>query len=235
MLDIVDNHADNRPDGADRTQADRLFHELCEAIVSGELPPGSKLNEALLAKRYGVSRGPLREALNRLRERHLITRSAHIGARVVELSARMLDEIFLVREALEGMAARLAAQNATEEDLAALRQAYNRHVAAAEEKDSGPVWRTTDEDFHLIIGRASRNPTLIHLLCEDFYQLVRLYRTQLVHVRGRGARTVAEHRRILEAIEERDGDLAELQMRRHIAAARSQLTAALEQQGTSIS
>jgi len=231
MLNIVDNKDDTRVSDPGRTQADRLFHKLCDAIVSGELPPGAKLNETILAKRYGVSRGPLREALNRLQERHLVVRSAHVGARVVELSPQVLDEIFLVREALEGMAARLAAQNATEDDLAALRQAYGRHLLAAQEKDSGPVWRTSDEDFHLLIGRASKNPTLIHLLCEDFYQLVRLYRTRLVHVRGRGARTIAEHRRILEAIEDRDGDLAEMQMRRHIAAARSQLTAALEQQG----
>ena len=71
---------------------------------------------------------------------------------------------------------------------------------------------------------------LIRLLCGDFYQLLRFYRSQLVHVRGRGARTVVEHRRILEAIEDRDGELAELLMRRHIAAARSQLSAALRQQ-----
>jgi len=75
---------------------------------------------------------------------------------------------------------------------------------------------------------------LTRLLTEDLYQLVGFYRSQLVHVRGRGDRTLAEHRRILEAIEDRDGDLAELQMRRHIAAARVQLSAALAQQIESV-
>jgi DNA-binding GntR family transcriptional regulator len=230
MLEIVDNvgeqagHADPA-----RTLAEQLFRRLSDAIVLGELPPGSKLSEPVLARQYGVSRGPLREALNRLQERHLVVRTAHIGARVAELSAQILTETFVVREALEGMAARQAAQNATEEDITALRRAYGRHVTASQEQGDGPVWRSVDEDFHLIVARASKNPILIKLLCEDFYQLVRFYRTQLVHVRGRGARTVAEHRRILEAIEDRDGELAELQMRRHIVAAREQLSAALQQ------
>jgi DNA-binding GntR family transcriptional regulator len=230
MLEIVDNYAEGAdPRQAERTLAEQLFRRLSDAIVSGELPPGAKLSEPVLARQYGVSRGPLREALHRLQERHLVTRASHVGARVAELSAETLTEIFMVREALEGMAARQAAENATPEDLAALRRAYGRHVTAAQEQGEGPVWRGVDEDFHVIIAKASRNPILIKLLCEDFYQLVRFYRTQLVHVRGRGARTVAEHRRILEAVEDRDGELAELQMRRHIAASRQQLSAALRQ------
>ena len=214
----------------DRTLWEQLFRQLSDAIVAGELSPGSKLSEPVLAKRFGVSRGPLREAINRLQERRLVTRTAHFGARVVELSPRILEETYIVREALEGMAARLAALHGGDNNLEALRRAYARHLAAVREGGEGPVWRSADEDFHLIIARASRNPTLISLLTEDFYQLVRFFRSQLVHVRGRGDRTIAEHRRILEAIEDRDGELAELHMRRHIAAARAQLIEALSQQ-----
>jgi DNA-binding GntR family transcriptional regulator len=214
----------------DRTLWEQLFRQLSDAIVAGELPPGSKLSEPVLAKRFGVSRGPLREAINRLQERRLVTRTAHFGARVVELSPQILQETYIVREALEGMAARLAALHCDDKDLEALRRAYARHLAAVREGGEGPVWRSADEDFHLIIARASRNPMLISLLTEDFYQLVRFFRSQLVHVRGRGDRTIAEHRRILEAIEDRDGELAELHMRRHIAAARVQLSDALSQQ-----
>lgn len=228
MLDIVDNHLPEPK--AEQTIAEQLFRKLSEAIVSGELPAGSKLSEPILARQYGVSRGPLREALNRLQERRLVTRAPHVGARVAVLSAQVLEETFVVREALEGMAARQAALNASTDDIAALRRAYARHVAAAKEGGEGPVWRSVDEDFHVLIARASGNPVLVRLLTEDFYQLLRFYRSRLAHVRGRGARTVAEHRRILEAIEDRDGDLAELHMRRHIAAARTQLSAALQQQ-----
>lgn len=232
MADIVDNNAAEGAGG--RTLSEQLFRRLSDAIVSGELPPGSKLREPALARQYGVSRGPLREAINRLQERHLVQRTAHFGARVVDLSARILEETYVVREALEGMAAREAARNGSNDDIEALRRAYARHVAAVREGGEGPVWRSADEDFHVIIARASRNPMLIRLLTEDLYQLVGFYRSQLVHVRGRGDRTLAEHRRILEAIEDRDGDLAELQMRRHIAAARGQLSAALTQQIESV-
>jgi DNA-binding GntR family transcriptional regulator len=228
MAHIVNNMTTG--ESCDRTLWEQLFRRLSDAIVSGELPPGSKLSEPALARQYGVSRGPLREAINRLQERHLVTRTAHFGARVAELSPQILEETYVVREALEGMAARQAALNCTLEDIAALHRAYARHVAAVREGGDGPVWRSADEDFHVIIARASGNPMLIRLLTEDFYQLVRFYRSHMVHIRGRGDRTVAEHRRILEAIEDRDGDLAELQMRRHIAAARDQLSAALKHQ-----
>jgi len=217
-------------EGSERTLSEQLFNRLNDAIVSGELRPGSKLSEPALARQYGVSRGPLREAINRLQGRHLVTRTAHFGARVAELSPEILEETFIVREALEGMAARQAAQNCSDDDIAALHRAYARHVSAAKQGGEGPVWRSADEDFHMLIARASGNPMLVRLLTGDFYQLVRFYRSQLVHVRGRGARTVAEHRRILEAIEDRDGELAELHMRRHIAAARAQMSAALRQQ-----
>jgi DNA-binding GntR family transcriptional regulator len=228
MLESVDNLI--KGEQAERTLAQQLFRRLSDAIVSGEIPAGDKLSEPILARRYGVSRGPLREALNRLQERRLVTRSPHVGARVATLSAEVLEETFVVREALEGMAARQAAEKATDNDIAALHKAYARHVAAAKEGGEGPVWRSGDEDFHVLIARASRNPILIQLLTEEFYQLVRFYRSRLVYVRGRGARTIAEHRRILEAIEDRDRDLAEMQMRRHIASARVQWSAALRNQ-----
>jgi len=225
MLQSVDNKIKED----ERTLAQQLFRLLSDAIVSGEFPAGSKLSEPLLARRYGVSRGPLREALNRLLERRLVTHSPHVGARVATLSAQVLEEIFIVREALEGMAARQAAERATDENIAALHRAYARRVAATKEGD-GPVWRPHDEDFHFLIAQASGNPTLIEMLTKDFYPLVQFYRSRLVNVHGYSARTIAEHRRILEAIEDGDGDLAEMQMRRHIAAARVQWGAVLRNQ-----
>ena len=228
MRNIVNNLAVQ--EAPERTLSQQLFRRLSDAIMSGELAPGCKLSEPALARQYGISRGPLREAINRLQERHLVTRTAHFGARVAQLSPQILEETFIVREALEGMAARLAAKNCSQNDLVQLHRAYARHLEAAKQDGEGPVWRSADEDFHVLIARASGNPMLVRLISEDFYQLVRFYRSQLVRVRGRGARTVAEHRRILEAIEDRDGELAELHMRRHIAAARMDLSMALQKQ-----
>src|SRR3954468_24747881 len=133
------------------TLAERLFRELGEAIVRGDLAPGSKISEPSLARRYGVSRGPLREALHRLQERKLITRSANQGARVVQLSAQGLAEIFTVREALEGIAAREAATKATPEEREALTQALLRHRAELPGTD-GPnrPKLTANRDFHFL-------------------------------------------------------------------------------------
>src|ERR1700738_2025119 len=97
------------------TLADRAFGLLSEATIKPDPLPGSKSSEPEIARRYGVSRGPLREAIRRLQERKLVTRTPHFGARVVSLSPATLAEIFTVRAALEGIAARDAATNITRE------------------------------------------------------------------------------------------------------------------------
>ena len=103
------------------TLADRVFETLCVAIVQGDIPPGSKISEPELARIYGISRGPLREAIGRLEACGLVVRRPNVGARVVSLSSEQLLEIFHVREALEGMAARLAAENMTAAEIDELR------------------------------------------------------------------------------------------------------------------
>ena len=205
------------PAGGTATLAERLFETLCEAILQGQLAPGSKISEPSLARQYGVSRGPLREALHRLQERRLITRSANQGARVVRLSPEGLAEIFPVREALEGIAAREAAERATAEERAALADAVERlrdSLATRSVPDT-----LANRDFHVLIAQASRNPLLIRLLCHELYPLLRLYRGHAIEPPERVWRAYEEHRRILGAIDDRDPELAELLMRRHVSAA----------------
>ncbi|UFN49768.1 GntR family transcriptional regulator [Roseomonas sp. OT10] len=202
------------------TLAEALVQRIGDAIIQGELALGSRISEPTLARRYQVSRGPLREALNRLQERRLIDRVPRLGARVVTLSAETLRQIYGVRGALEGMAAREAASVMAPEDLAGLRRLLAAQGAALEASgdDAPNALGRADEDFHALIARASGNALLVRLLCDDLYQQLRLYRSQLRRVAGRGRRAVEEHRRILDAIEDRDPEMAELQMRRHIAA-----------------
>jgi DNA-binding GntR family transcriptional regulator len=204
------------------TLAEQVFRRLSAAILAGELAPGAKISEPALAKQYGVSRGPLREALHRLQERKLITRSPNQGPRVVKPSAEVLAELFIVREALEGMAARLAATNATDAEIVGLRAAVTESVVGLNgTPDAGAeLDERYDQDFHFSIAQCSRNPMLIDLLCAELYPLLRLYRGQLALVRPRRRPAVIEHERIVSAIEDRDPELAELLMRRHIAAAR---------------
>jgi DNA-binding GntR family transcriptional regulator len=217
------------------TLAEQVYRRLSAAILAGELAPGLKLSEPALARQYGVSRGPLREALHRLQERKLVTRSARQGPRVVRPSAAALAELFMVREALEGMAARLVASHASDAEIAGLRAAVTDNAAALDGNAGGLVEIDDrhDQDFHFAIAQYSRNPMLTELLCAELYPLLRLYRGLPAGVRPRARRAVVEHERVVSAIEDRDADLAEIMMRRHIAAARARREAALAESGAS--
>jgi DNA-binding GntR family transcriptional regulator len=213
---------------ANGTIADLLFDQLSEAIIGGEFAPGSKISEPQLAHRYGTSRAPLREAIRRLQERKLVTSSPNQGARVAVISAAALAELFAVREALEGLAAREAALHITPDEASELRHMLEEHGRALQRPDA-VMYRQekANSDFHVLIARAGRNELLFDLLCRDYYLLLRFYRMQHRVVPGRAQKALLEHIRIAEAIIDRDPELAELLMRRHVGAARAGLTAEL--------
>lgn len=203
------------------TISERVFSLLREAIVEGDIPAGGKISEPELAKAYGISRGPLREAIGRLEACGLVVRRANVGARVVTLSSRQLLEIFHVREALEGMAARLAAQHMSDAEIADLRGLLDGHARQIEQdRDHAYFQREGDLDFHYRIVQGSHNTRMIDLLCNDLYHLVRLYRYQFGMPSKRGPRAFVEHEHIVDAIERRDVEMAELMMRAHVRASR---------------
>src|SRR5690606_27521609 len=122
---------------------------LQDDIVRGALVPGTKLGETELAARYGVSRGPLREAIRRLESRRLLERIPHVGTRVAMLDAADLAEIYRVREALEGMAAKLAAENMTAEEIAGLNELLAQHEKQPGVQDDTAYFQSEgDLDFH---------------------------------------------------------------------------------------
>jgi DNA-binding GntR family transcriptional regulator len=204
-----------------RTLADRVCRQIVTAIVKGDIPPGHKISEPELARIYGVSRGPLREAIRRLEGWRLVERKAHVGARVVKLSAHELIEIYRVREALEGMASRLAARNMTADEIESLRQLLDEHETSIEQREGRSYFQKEgDLDFHYRIVQGSKNAKLLELLGDDLYHLVRMYRYQFSMSSSRPNRALKEHRQIIDAIEARDEELAEMLMRRHISAAR---------------
>lgn len=207
-----------------RTLADRVFAWLQDDIVRGEILPGSKVSETELASRYGVSRGPLREAIRRLESRKLLERVVHVGTRVASLSVNDLIEIYHVREALEGMAARLAAEHMTAEEVRGLYDVLAQHEQQQDlREDVAYFQREGDLDFHYRIIQGSHNATLSQLLIGELYHLVRMYRYQFSTVANRPQKALNEHRRIVEAIEARDAEMAELLMRRHISSARKNI------------
>jgi DNA-binding GntR family transcriptional regulator len=209
------------PDSEGSTIPDRIFSLIKEAIVEGDIAAGSKISEPELARAYGISRGPLREAIGRLEACGLVVRRPNVGARVVTLSSRQLIEIFHVREALEGMSARLAAQYMSDEEIADLRHLLGRHgEQIARDTEHAYFQREGDLDFHYRIVQGSHNTRMIDLLCNDLYHLVRLYRYQFGMASKRGPRAFVEHEHIVDAIERRDPEMAELMMRAHIRASR---------------
>jgi len=204
-----------------RTLAERVFQELQSAIVRGELAPGSKITEPGLSQAYGISRGPLREAMRRLEAHRLIERVPHVGARVVKLSMPELLELFDVREALESTAARLAAEHMTAGEIKGLRAVLAMHQGQDDLRRGEAYYQSEgDLDFHYRIVKGSHNRMLITLLCDDLYYLVRLYRTQFSASGTRPQTAFAEHNRIVDAIAAGDGELAEGLMRRHVRASR---------------
>ncbi len=218
-----------------RTLADRVFARLQDDIVRGEILPGSKVSETELASRYGVSRGPLREAIRRLESRKLLERVVHVGTRVASLSVNDLIEIYHVREALEGMAARLAAEHMTADEVRGLYDVLAQHEQQQDlREDVAYFQREGDLDFHYRIIQGSHNATLSQLLIGELYHLVRMYRYQFSSVANRPQKALNEHRRIVEAIESRDGEMAELLMRRHISSARKNIENQYTVQGNTL-
>lgn len=204
------------------------FEKVREAITSGEFKPGDRLSEAELARQLGISRGPLREALGRL-EGRLVMRTPRIGVRVITFSRDDLESLYITREALEGMAARLAAERMPDNNLRDLRKLLESHshkpeVAAGE----AYLQRSKDEDFHFSIIRTARCDRLERLLMDEIYYQLRIQRQISSTQPGRTQAALDEHHSIVEALESRDPARAEQVMRAHIRNARFSALAAME-------
>lgn len=200
-----------------KTLADQVLDQIVDAIVRGEIAPGNPISEVEIADRFGVSRAPAREAIYKLEAKGLVTRTAHFGARVVDLSQRDLGELYEIREALEGMACRMAAQNITDADLAALADDLVRHeVQITDKSGKGYYQGGGDQDFHFRIARASGNQRLERSLCDNLYDVMRLYRFKSSLAPGRARQALEEHHAILAALHARDPGRAEAAMRTHI-------------------
>lgn len=202
------------------TLADVAAHRLAQSIVTGELAQGQKLNEAELAERFGMGRGPLREALRHLEGMRLVKRIPNAGARVVVLDRKTLSDLYAVRESLEGLACRLAAVHMSDDEISQLSALIDQHEEQIK-KQGGKTYSQNegDLDFHYQIVRGSRNEMLMHLLGSEQYQLLRMCRFRTSRNAQRTKPALNQHRQIVEALAQRDGELAEMLMRRHIQGA----------------
>jgi DNA-binding GntR family transcriptional regulator len=216
---------DNKGVLDEKVRAQSLVDVVAErieaAIIGGQLEPGSKISEQGLAASLGVSRGPLREAIRRLEGRKLLERTPNIGVRVAALSLKDLKEVLEVREALEGMACGLAAQNMSDAEIAALGKLLSSHEKQKSvQEGKGYYQESKDFDFHFRIVTGSGNERLAQMLTGDLYYLLRVYRYKSSTKPGRAMEALDEHKAIVAALQKRDAKAAEAAMRDHLRKAR---------------
>jgi DNA-binding GntR family transcriptional regulator len=191
------------------------YFRLRDAIVRGELVPNQRLVEADMSQTFDMPRAAVRTALLRLEHEGLIEREPHRGARVRLVSEREAIEILEARAALEGVAARHAADNATEQDVAELR-AITAEMERLRETGDLLAMSDCNARLHRGILELSGHEAVRRLTATLNSQMVRFqYRTILAP--GRPERSLAEHRAIVDAIATGDGEAAEEAMRAHLS------------------
>jgi DNA-binding GntR family transcriptional regulator len=188
---------------------------ILESIEAGVFMPGDRLVESELAERFGVSRTPVREALQRLETQGMLTRDGR-SLIVASLDHNQLAELYAVRTELEGLAARLAARHATEEEVHVLRSLVTEDMALL--GGDPRLLARANKRFHKQIHLASHNRFLVQQL-DLVHRSMALMATTSLAAEGRDEAALAEHARIVAAIEARDGDAAHAALRAHISKA----------------
>lgn len=185
--------------------ADQVFEHLETDILSGKYQRGESLTENKLSAELGVSRTPIREALRRLEQEHLIEETQK-GMVVVGISEKDLEDIFLIRAKLEGQAAAMAAKNHTPEQLEVVREALEFQEFYLEKQDPDRI-KSMDSRFHETIYKMSGS-TIFYDVLLPLHKKILKYRKASVTDSSRAAASVAEHRAIYNALLARDSELA---------------------------
>lgn len=205
-----------------------LKEEIERLILDGELKAGERLNESVLAARYKTSRGPIREALQALKQQRLVTFEKNRGAFVREVSLQEAEELYDIRSALDEMVGRRLAERIDPADLARLTELTETMEAAAQAEDIARYY-PANLAFHDLLLAATGNRRLMAIYRELINEL-HLLRRRGLSTAGALHESNHEHRDLLQAITAGDADAAALAMRRHIECARSRLRSAFERE-----
>ena len=201
--------------------SDKVFETLEKDILTGALQSGETVSENRLSSQLGVSRTPVREALRRLEQEGLVHNEPGRGAVIIGVTKQDLLDIYEIRIRIEGLAARLAAQNMTEEQAEKMRELVELQEFYAAKGDSEKI-RDLDSQFHSMLYSFCTSRVLADTLTSLHHRIER-FRRLSVGNSERAGRTSSEHRAILEAIAAGDGDSAERLLIEHITNARDAL------------
>ena len=193
--------------------ADQVFDHLENDILSGKYQRGEILTESKLSAELGVSRTPIREALRRLEQEHIIEESGK-GSVVIGINEKDLEDIFMIRKSLECQVAALAAKNRTEEQLKQLREALEFQEFYLNKKDPDQI-KMMDSRFHETLYKLSGSTAFYDTLV-PLHKKIQKYRRASVTNSSRAEASVAEHRKIYEAIEAKNTALAAKYASEHV-------------------
>lgn len=185
--------------------ADQVYQVLEMDILSGKYARGEIFTENKLCEILGVSRTPIREALRRLEQENLIKDSGK-GSVVLGITEKDLEDIFTIRRQIEGLAAKMAAENATTTQIAELKDALELQEFYLSKHNSEEI-KSMDNRFHETLYAISGSVTFYNILL-SLHKKIQKYRSASIRLNSRAQESVEEHRRIYEAVEKKDGESA---------------------------
>jgi DNA-binding GntR family transcriptional regulator len=216
------------PIRSSRTLSETVLAQLRPLILEGHLPAGAPLRLQALADRFGVSVMPVREAIRQLEAEELVTFAPHRGARVARLSSEDIEELYVIRAGVEGLAARKAAERLTTIDARDIQLRFDRLEAAGARSDL-EAFLEADRAFHRRIYAASRRPQLVDRIADLVDKSRRAHMLAYEPWRTHIAAGIDEHRRLLEAVLRQDTATAERLTVDHIRGGGDRILSALEQ------
>lgn len=201
------NQSPENPEQLSHTTQEVVLDHLRGLILDGMLRPGERLVQSKLARQFGVSRTPIREALQNLASEGLVTLSPHKGASVANLSLSELEDVYDIRIAIEGRGAYLAAQNITDEDLEQLESLLHQ---MRELFRKGDRWRLLgiNRQFYVVLYAIAERPRLYELIMR-YLDLAALYRRMAFALDHHFSNTIVQHEDILGALRRRDPEVSQ--------------------------
>lgn len=208
---------------------DAVYEKLCEAIFHSEIPPGSRLSVPMLAARFGVSRSPIRDAVQQLVADGIAVTEPRKGVFVADFQLTDAANLLEITAPLEAMAGEQAARNVTDEDIARLQRVLDEQERALQASE-GLTYARLDAQFHRQIVAITRNERLEHIL-KILHNQLRLISRLLLFTPSQYKESLADHKMVLRALRSRDPKRVAAELEQHVLDSRARVAKRLAQEG----